>query len=407
MEELLPNLRHLRAFSEVERQKSISRAADSVYLSQSAVTQAIAKLENVVGAPLFERVGAGVAPTAAGKAYAHRVRRALTIIESGLAESIRIGAGRGLRTASEILPLLTMTQLRAFVAVGTTNNFTLAAKLVGSSQPSVHRATRDLEAVINILLFEKTTRGIVLTRAGQALWQQLKLGFSELNQGMADVKACAGVNVGTIVIGCMPLARHLVMPDTLNAFCAQYPEINLQFIESPYHDLLHGLRHGEIDFLVGALRYPPPVDDIVQEAVFSSALCIVARREHPLTRKRRVTVDDLAKYPWVLPPRGTPTRDRFARLMSNHPEAWQAGLIESSSQILIRGLLGSSDRLTLISKQQVQFEVDVGQLIMLDIDIGDTLREIGVTFRNDWQPTAIQLSFLQLLRKVAARYSEA
>ncbi|MCE1184970.1 MAG: LysR family transcriptional regulator [Rhodocyclales bacterium] len=403
MHDALPNLRHLRAFCEAERQKSISRAADAVFLSQPAVTQAIAKLEKTFGVGLLERVGAGVSPTGAGSAYANRVRRALAVIESGIAEALRIGGARSLRQARDLLALLTTTQLRAFVAVGTTNNFTLAARLVGSSQPAVHRSTRELEAVLEVALFEKTTRGIVLTRAGQVLWQQLKLAFAELHQGMAEVKSSGGLAQGSIVVGCMPLARHFVMPDTLVQFCGQYPAVDIQFIESPYPDLLHGLRHGEIDFLVGALRYPPPVDDILQESLFASALCIVAGSQHPLARvERPLSLADLAAYPWVLPPSGTPTRDRFERLIAGVPGGGRFGLIESSSQILVRGLLKGSERLTLISRQQVQYEVDMGDLVILDFELGDNLREIGLTFRSDWQPTRVQLEFLELLRWVAA-----
>lgn len=405
-DELLPNLRHLRAFCEVERQRSISRAAETVYLSQPAVTQAIAKLEAAFAVPFFERAGTGMAPTPAGSAYANRVRRALAMIEAGVGETVRIAGGKGARPARDVLPLLTTTQLRAFVAVGTTGNFTLAARLVGSSQPSVHRSTRELESVIGVALFERTTRGIALTRAGQALWQQLKLAFSELRQGLADVKACAGIGSGTIVVGCMPLARHFLMPETINAFCERHAAMSVQVIESPYPDLLHGLRHGEIDFLVGALRHPPPVDDVVQEALFTAALCVAARRGHPLAGRPGMSLDELAAYPWVLPPRATPTRDRFERLMSGHPQVGRFGLIESSSQVLIRGLLLGSDRLTLISTHQVQFEIESGCLVALDFDVGDTPREIGITTRRDWQPTAVQRAFLDQLRHVAERYAK-
>jgi len=399
MDEQLPNLRHLRAFCEVESQRSITRAAETVFLSQSAVTQAIAKLEKVFGVPFMERVGSGVAPTTAGSVYANRVRRALGMVEFGLGETIRIASGRSNRPARDILPLLTTTQLRAFVAVGTTNNFTLAARLIGSSQPSVHRSTRELESIIQLPLFEKTTRGIVLTRAGQALWKQLKLAFAELNQGMADVRASSGIKSGSVVIGCMPLARHFVMPETICEFSAQHPSINIKVIESPYPDLLHGLRHGEIDFLIGALRQSLPVDDVSQTPLFSAALCVAVRIGHPLAGKQKVSLDDLASYPWILPPTGTPTRDRFERLMANRTQI--GGLVESSSQILIRGLLMNSDRLTMISKHQVQFEIDMGKLMVLDFDIGEGLRDIGLTFRTDWQPTSVQQDFLTLLRIIS------
>lgn len=406
MQDLLPNLRHLRAFSEAERQGSVSRAAEVVCLSQSAVTQAIAKLEQAIGTDLFERAGLGVLPTAAGKAYANRVRRALATLEAGVAEAVRIAGGRAARPGSDVLPRLTSTQLKVLVAVGSTHNFTLAARQIGSSQPAVHRSARELEAVTGVRLFEKSSRGVGLSRAGQALWQACKLAFAELDQGLADVAQCTGAGSGRIVIGCMPLARHIVMPETINAFCAQRPAVDIHLIEAPYPDLLHGLRHGEIDVLVGALRNPPPVDDIAQEPLFTASLCIAARRGHPLATKRRITLDELAGFPWILPPESTPTRARFEHLMAAHPQVKQRGLIESSSQVLIRGILKDSDRLTLISTHQVQFEVDLGLLAILHFKVEDSLREIGLTFRRNWQATQIQREFLDQLRRVSTSYSE-
>ncbi|MBF1163927.1 MAG: LysR family transcriptional regulator, partial [Dechloromonas agitata] len=202
-------------------------------------------------------------------------------------------------------------------------------------------------------------------------------------------------------------ARHFVMPEAISEFSRGGADIHIEVVESPYTDLLHRLRHGEIDFLIGALRYPQPVDDIVQEPLFSAALCVAAGKRHPLAARRNITLPDLAGFPWVLPLPGTPTRDRFARLMQEQAGVWQQGLVESSSQILIRGLLMNSDRLTLISRHQVQFEVDLGELVVLDYQISDSLRQIGLSFRGDWHPTVVQQEFLSVLRAVAARYSES
>lgn len=406
MEPALPNLRHLRAFAEAESQRSIRRAAEAVYLSQPAVTQAIAKLEQSFGMPFFDRTSTGVMPTPAGVTYANRVRRALALIEQGVSEALRLAAGRGPRPAGHLLALLTTTQLRAFVAVGTTGNLTLAARAIGTSQPAVHRSTRELEAVLDAHLFDRTSRGISLTRPGQALWHQLKLAFVELDQGALEVQAHAGLHSGTIVAGCLPLSRHRVMPEAITEFCGLYPTVNVSVIESPYPDLLHALRHGELDLLLGALRESLPFEDVEQESLFPARLCVAARHGHPLGRKRSLSIADLAAYPWVLPPRATPTRDRFERLFSRQPQAGKVGLIESSSQVLIRGLLLDSDRLTLISTHQVQLEVELGLLIALNFEVKDSKRWIGVTTRRNWQPTAPQRDFLETLRRVSARHSE-
>ncbi|MEJ2481368.1 MAG: hypothetical protein P8Y78_14675, partial [Acidihalobacter sp.] len=72
--------------------------------------------------------------------------------------------------------------------------------------------------------------------------------------------------------------------------------------------------------------------------------------------------------------------------------------VESSSLILIRGLLLESDRLTLISEHQIRHERHMG-LAPLSVDMQDMKRPIGMTFRRNWRPTATQEIFIQYLRE--------
>ena len=105
----------------------------------------------------------------------------------------------------------------------------------------------------------------------------------------------------------------------------------------------------------------------------------------------------------IVPQRGTPTRDHFEALMSGKPAA--GGLVESDSIVLIISLLLESDRLTLVSRQQIRREQAHGLVTTLPYDMGGTLRPIGLTTRRDWRPTATQIRFLQLLRESALRCS--
>jgi LysR family transcriptional regulator, regulator for genes of the gallate degradation pathway len=405
MDTEIPNLRHLRALREVAECRSISQAAERVFLSQPAITQAIAKLERHLGTKLFERLSDGMRPTEAGRLFAQRVAQALDLIRSGGQEAIRLGTERGSRRQAGIDQLLTTTQLRSLVAVANARNFTLAAKAIGTSQPAVHRAARDLEALMDIRLFEKTSQGIELTRAAQALVLQVRLAFAELAQGFAEIAALQGDGSGLIVVGSMPLARHGILPAAINALAGELPDVRVNVVDAPYGELLHGLRHGEFDFLIGALRDPVPVDDVMQEALFDDPLAIVARSGHPLASKRRISAADLAAYPWILPRRGTPTREHFETLMRGHAPA--GGLVETSSIVLICSLLLESDRLTLISRLQIQREQASGLLVTLPYDTRSTRRAIGLTTRRNWRPTATQSRFLELVRTAAAAVQSA
>ncbi len=404
MESALPNLRHLRAFCEVTEHRSVTHAAEQIFLSQPAITQALSKMERQLNTQLFERLSDGMHPTEAGRLYAQRAGRALELIRHGCQEALKIGAESGASRRSAIEQMLTATQLNALNAVAKARNFSLAAKLVSTSQPALLRSARDLESLLEIRLFEKTSQGIELTRAARVLVQHVNLAFAEMAQGYAELSALKGVDQGLIVIGSMPLARHGILPAAINDLASELPEVRVSIVAAPYPELLHGLRHGEIDVLIGALRDPVPVEDVEQETLFHDPLAIVARSGHPLTAKKRITVDDLAAYPWVVPEQGIPTRDHFEALLDDRSPS--GGLVESSSIVLIISLLLESDRLTLISRQQIRREQDQGLVITLPYDMSSTLRPIGLTTRRNWRPTATQIRFLKLLRESAKRFSD-
>jgi len=404
METEIPNLRHLHAFREVALQGSISQASERIFLSQPAITQAIAKLERSLDTPLFERHSNGMRLTEGGALFAERVERSLKLIRFGTHEALRSDSDKSARSSTLDLAL-TSTQLRALVAVADARNFSLAARAIGTSQPALFRAARELETLLGTALFEKTSQGISLTRPGQILTQQVKLAFAELTQGFAEVGALNGRDTGCIVVGAMPLSRHYIVPTAINAFARQRPEVEVRVAEGSYVELLHGLRHGEIDVLVGALRSPVPVDDVVQERLFDDLLTIVARVGHPLAGKRRISIGDLASHPWAVPRAGTPTRDCFEARFDAPPHTKPAGLVESSSLILIRALLLNSDRLTLISNHQIRMEARQDLLTTLPYNLSATRRPIGLTTRVGWRPTATQQLFLDLLHK-AGSYSE-
>ena len=398
MQAEFPNLRHLRAFREVAHCRGISAASDRVHLSQPAITQAIAKLERQVGTPLFERRPGGLYTTEPGALFLDRVDRALGLLQSGAREAVKVGLRKGGRGFADFDRLLSVAQLRALVAMSDAGNFSIAARNMGMSQPSIHRAARDLERLAGVALFGRAGGGIELTPAAQVLAQHAKLAFAELRQGFTEIAEYLGLDSGRIVVGSMPLARTSILPSAINALVADRPQVEMRVVDGPYNDLLHGLRHGEIDLLIGALREPVPVDDVVQERLFDDPLAVVARAGHPLEGRRAIGPRDLAAFPWVVPPEGTPTRSYFDAMLRKARLLPPKGMIETSSLILVRGLLLASDRLTIISGHQIRHELDLGLFVPVLVDMAGSERPIGITVRRDWRPTATQKMFLDHLR---------
>lgn len=396
MDYQIPNIRHLRVFVAVADNKSISKASDKVFLSQPAITQAISKLETLLDASLFQRRSDGMYVTESGKVLVMRVRRSLEMIADGVKSALRLGGGKG--QVVQLVQMLKTTQMRALIAVSEAQNFSVAGRNLGVSQSALHRAARELEDLLGVVLFEKTSTGISTSKAARALSKACKLAFAEIRQGRDEVNSLHNREIGEIVIGSMPLARTSLLPKAIIELSRRFPDFRIQVNDGPYDDLLYHLRHGDIDLLVGALRFPPPSDDVIQEELFSSPVAIIGRAGHPLAQLSEVDISVLAEYPWVVPRRGTPTRSIFESAFTEAGMAVPSRLVECSSQILVRSLLMDSDRLTIISEHQVQHELSLGLLGTIPYNLAHSSRPIGLTFRRSWKPTKTQNSLVQLLR---------
>ncbi len=381
------NLRHLGAFLEVCRTGGITAAAPAANLSQPAITQAIARLEARLGVPLFIRTGTGMTPTDAAGILADRAARALGTLRTGL---------RAARSGSAAAPgvgAVTGTQLRALLALADTGNFTLAARSIGLSLPSVYRAARDLEVVAGEALYRRTPHGFDLTPAGRAVARAARLMFAELDQALAEIAAWRGAEASAIRLGALPLARSTMLAEALSRLGRARPGMRVEVIEGPYDDLLNALRDGRIDILLGALRSPSPAPDVTQEELFSDRLGIFAGPDHPLTR----APGDPGDFPWVLSRAGTPTRaffDAYAAARGWRPP----GVIETSSPVLVRSLLQDCAHLTMLSVNQMRFDAERGSVVRLPVDLDDPPRPIGMAMRRDWRPTAAQGECVELLR---------
>lgn len=382
------NLRHLRLVVAVADTGSLTLAAEQLHVSQPAVTQAIGKLERESGGVLFDRTRQGLFVTPRGAALISRLKRAFALLDPALGD-----------VSPRLRLTATSAQLQALVAVHETENFTLAARRLGLAQPTVHRAVSQLEQEAGRSLFERTAYGMVPSRQTRALVGAVMLSFRELDQAEADLSELDGGDGGHTVVGALPLARSVLLPQALSLFRLDRPHHPLRVIDGRYDELLGGLRRGDLDVIVGALRQPAPIGDIIQEELFVDQITFLAGNHHPLVGQRDIGRDQLRQASWVVPQRGTPSREQFDRFFADGPPP--ASIIEGGSILLMRGVLDSSNHLGCISGMQAKAEVTRGLVSEIHVAQDFPGRPIGLTYRASWSPTRAQNQLLERLREVA------
>lgn len=365
------NIRHLAAMAAMVDCGSVSLAARAVNLTQPAVTQGIAKLQTQLSINLFKRGSSGMIPTDAALRFKPRVDVAMRLI----------GSSR-----------VTAAQIRAFVALARAGSYATAALQAGVTEPSLHRAVGDLSIALGAQLAERRGRGVTLTRAGMAVARRLRLALSELRQGLEEIAELRGFQNGRIVVGAMPLSRARLLPLAINTFRSDFPGVHISVVEGSHTELVGPLRDGEIDLMLGALRDPCMSHDLTQSPLMQDRPTIFARAEHPL--RGGWNSDALRRYPWILPPEGTPLRRLWGAMFAALGGELPTVPIECGSVMTVRQLLVSGDFLTLLSVDQLRVELEAGLVADIGPAPGDISRTIGITTRCDWRPTRSQQSFI-------------
>lgn len=394
----IPNLRHLIAFASVVEHQSISRASDVIFLSQPAITQAISKIEKNIKTALFDRKTNGMILTKEGEDFYFRIERALTLITDAIKKFSYPDKKNKLTTPS--IFAITTTQLKALIAVSEAQNYSAAGRNIGVSQSSLYRACKDLEAYLGTTLFEKTSVGVTPSKAAKGLTQAVKLAFNEIKQAIAEIDNHNNVSSGSIIVGSLPLARTCILPSTINEFTKEHDDFNVSVIDGLYEDLLDHLRYGELDVIIGALRFPTPSYDVHQETLFFTSNVILARSNHPLCTKENITVNDLEQYGWVVSRKNSPGRKLFESLFEKHQHPLPKKIIEVSSQMLIKELIIDSNKLTMLPEHQVHRELKENVFQIINFDADYTKRAIGITIRKSWQGTTAQEAFISTIRRI-------
>lgn len=396
------NLAQLHAFTVIAERGSASRAAAHLLRAQSAVTRSLRELEVALGEPLMERCPSGMRPTSVGEAVLERAVRVFAELR-GLAPRRAPQPVREMRVPPGAIPsyLLNTRRLQSLVALVRHRHMQSAAQTLGVSQPAVSSAIKILEAGLGSPLFDRTARGLRLTSDGEAFVFRVRRALNELRHIPEDVAAVRGSIRGSVTVGALPFARTMILPEAVAHVRRDYPGVHVVTDESAYEALLAGLRAGDVDFIIGALRPAAPGGDVRAEALLGTGMVALTRHGHPLAGERGLTPDRLAGADWILPRRHTPARaildTLFTRLHLPPPLA----AVETGDLAMIRGLLMRTDMVAVLSAQQVHYELRAGQLAILDVPLAHTEREIGLTMRAAGEPSPAARRLLDAIRAVA------
>ena len=294
-------------------------------------------------------------------------------------------------------------QLQLFLATAERLNLSHAAEAMNITQPGLSKSMHRLQRELGTRLYQRRGRGIELTESGRALLRHVKLIETQLADARSEMMGIAGGRLGHARIGAGPswLSRHL--PELIARVMAQNPNVRFT-VDTGFPDRLIGrLRLGELDVVVGALPDNRVDPDLRFMRLSSDVIRVVARKEHPLVRKRDRTLADYAAQRWILPGRQELVRQRLAHalMLAGFPEPMLA--VETDSLSLELATLRMTDCLGLTTTQILTQEEAQG-IVALDHEELQFRREAGIVSRRHADVSPSVKLVIAELRKIAVKY---
>lgn len=187
----------------------------------------------------------------------------------------------------------TLEQLRSFVAVSETEHISRAAASLYLTQAAVTQQVRHFERATGLQLFERDGRGVRLTDAGRMMADTCRAALRSVEVVEESALAMRHLQAGSLELGASPTCATYYVPPYLAQFSRQHPGIKLSMSVEPSADLMRRVQVGTLDCAVIEVEPDP---QLVAFEITKDELILVAHRDHPLSRLRRLSQGDLTQH---------------------------------------------------------------------------------------------------------------
>jgi DNA-binding transcriptional LysR family regulator len=217
---------------------------------------------------------------------------------------------------------VSLQQLRLFVIVAQHRSFTQAGNALGITQSAASRSIRELEDLLELRLFDRTTRQVALTDTGRALLPRIALLVDELEAALRFGQQVSTAESGVVCIASSSSLVASVLPALLSSCRTRYPNIALTLHDAPPRRVLELVRAGDAD--MGVLTCPlsekdsHDLCDLSTETLFSDHVCAIVPARHALASHATVRWRDLSGASLFVLDDDAGSFDLVARTLDEH-----------------------------------------------------------------------------------------
>jgi DNA-binding transcriptional LysR family regulator len=293
-----------------------------------------------------------------------------------------------------------LRDIEYFVVVAEHCHLGRAAAALGLSQPALSKSLRRLEAALQTKLVRRTRKGVELTLEGSTLLTRARELRVSLKNVVREITEVGEGRVGRLRIGAGLAISEQFLSAAFARILESLPRSNLQVTLSDNDLMIPALRNGELDLII---NYHPPTlpGGLVFEQLFSDRYVLSVAADHPLAKKRRVTLADLADERWALSEPALLPQQRLNEAFRDHGLPPPQIAFESRSAALRLRTVAATRLIDFTSEAVIRQVQRVSRVRTLHVRELSMRRPVGVIYRKETYLPPLVRRMLENLRAIA------
>jgi LysR family nitrogen assimilation transcriptional regulator len=291
-------------------------------------------------------------------------------------------------------------QLRTFVGVASNGSYARTASIAGIAQSALSRQLSALERDIGGRLFHRTGRGVVLTELGERMLPRARALVADAEAWERTAKQERSDPHGEVTLGVVPVASRGLMALLVAELRQRYPGIRLRALEAYSGQVEEWLASGRIEIGIHNRYRRGRVANA--EVLARSDVHLIARRDHPMARRRELAVRSFAEIPLAMPVRPNSLTSVLTGLAASQHFELDIRL-EAGSTPLIREVMLASDLATISPRQVFAAEIASGEIIAIPIVRPKIVQTTWMSVSSQHARSGLADIVARLIRQLAAR----
>lgn len=275
---------------------------------------------------------------------------------------------------------ITLHQLQVFEVAARHRSFTRAAEELNLKQPTISAQVKHLSNLVGSPLFENIGKRMYLTDVGKLLFKTCQEVFVRIEQSNINLLELKGLNYDSFQVAATPSSQYY-LAKLLQPFCQDNPEVHVSLSWFNHNVVLDRLKANLDDFYIMS-QLPMDRREIKARSFLQNPLVVIAPKQHPLTQKQKITLQDLSHEFFVMREADSATRRATEKLFEQHDISMQVKL-EMSNNEAIKQAVRSEFGLAVMSLQSLsEFELS-RDFAVLEVEHFPILQEWFLVFRRD------------------------